>query len=249
MIYGREYSFRIDAYTPETLPMERLAQYMTDLAKMLGEPASVHFLRLERGSAVLVQKIDEEAEPMIRHRVRAARSGKGPAEAVEAYRRLNRKLLDDNAVGTLTDAQGTNIVDFPGRELAEPVTFGRFSQLGSLDGVVIRIGGVRDNVPVLLEASDGKITFCQAPRDLAKLMAQHLFGVEIRVHGNGRWNRDKTGEWELKSFTAASFDVLGDEPLSAVVARLREVEGNEWREVNDPWAELEWDRNGPRELH
>lgn len=43
---GAEYRFQIDAYTPETITMARLAEYMTYLAQVLGETASVHFDRL-----------------------------------------------------------------------------------------------------------------------------------------------------------------------------------------------------------
>lgn len=249
MADGREYRFRIDAYTPETLPMERLAEYMADLAKMLGEPASVHFVRLDTGSTVLVQRIDEEAEPKVRHRIRSVRSGDGPAEAVQAYNRLNRRLMDDNAVGALSDEKGSEVIDFPGCNLAEPVTFGAFNQAGSVDGVLIRVGGVRDIVPITLEASDGAQTHCSATRELAKTMAQYLFGPELRVHGTGRWHRDKTGAWQLERFAAGRFEVLGGEPLGAVVARLRDIQGSEWPEVDDPWEELERERNGPSEAH
>lgn len=249
MVEGQEYRFRIDAFTPETLPMERLAEYMADLAKMLGEPTSVHFVSIESGSTVLVQRIDKEAEPKVLHRVRTLRAGDGPADAVQAYEKLNRRLLDDNAVGALSDEMGADIIDFPGRNLAEPVTFGAFNQIGSVDGQLIRIGGVRDNVPVILQASDGTHFNCQAPRELAKTIAHYLLGPELRVHGDARWHRDKAGMWQLDRFTISSFEPLDGEPLSAVVARLRDIQGSEWPEVEDPWAELERERNGPRETH
>ena len=249
MVDSREYKFRIDAYTPETLPMERLAEYMADLAKILGEPANVHFVRLDPGSTVLVQMIDEEAEPKVRHRIQTVRSGDGPADALLAYNRINRRLLDDNAIGALSDDRGANVIDFPGRNLADPVTFGAFNQTGSLDGQLIRIGGVRDQVPVILLASDGTHINCQAPREMAKTIARYLLGPELRVHGDGRWHRDKTGTWQLARFTIGSFEVLDGEPLSAVVARLRDIKGSEWPEVEDPWAELERERNGPGEVH
>lgn len=50
MTMDDEYVFWIDAYTPATIPMERLAEYLTALAKMLGHGGSVHFNRLEKGS-------------------------------------------------------------------------------------------------------------------------------------------------------------------------------------------------------
>ena len=244
---GREYKFRIDAYTPETLPMERLAEYMADLAHMLGEPASVHFVRLDSGSTVLVQKIDEEAEPKVRHRIRSVKSGDGPADAIKAFEKLNRRLMDDNAIGALSDENNTSIIEFPGRNLLEPVTFGAFNQTGFVDGTLIRVGGTREIVPVILGRSDETQIRCQATRELAKTMAQFLFGPELRVHGNGRWHRDNTGNWILDRFTAGRFEILRDEPLSAVVARLRNVSGNEWPEVTDPWKELERDESS--EIH
>lgn len=245
----REYRFRIDAFTPDTLPMERLAEYMGDLAKILGEPESVHFVRLEPGSAVLVQKIDDAAEPKARARARASKVGEGPAEAVAAYRRLNKRLLTDNAVGTLDDDQGTNVVLFPGREQAEPVTFGSFTQDGSIDGVIIRLGGVRDPVPVTLETTEQKHVHFLANREMAKTLAQYLFGPELRVFGTGRWSRDKLGVWTLERFVAGRFEILGNEPLSAVLARLRDVPGSNWPLVQDPWSELQQERSNSDEIH
>ena len=37
---GAEYRFSIDAYTPATMPMARLAEYMAQLALILGEPGA-----------------------------------------------------------------------------------------------------------------------------------------------------------------------------------------------------------------
>ena len=50
-----EYRFVIDALSPDSLPMARLAEYMGELARLLGRPDQVHFERLEGGSTVLVQ--------------------------------------------------------------------------------------------------------------------------------------------------------------------------------------------------
>lgn len=245
MADGREFKFTIDVLTPDALPMGRLAEYMADLARMFGETDSVHFVRLDSGSTVLVQRVDENAELKVRSRIRNVQSGEGPADALAAYERLNRRLLDDNAVADLADEKGNNIVRFPGREAKEPVTFGAFNQPGSLDGVLIRVGGVKDTVPITLQTADGLQVHCVATRDLAKTIAQYLFGQELRVHGNGRWYRDRTGEWQLKRFTVGRFEILGGDPLSVVVSRLRAVEGNEWTEAEDPWVELARERENP----
>jgi hypothetical protein len=50
-----EYRFTIaESFTPQTLPMERLAEYIAGLAKLLGEQPNVHFRSIEAGSTVLV---------------------------------------------------------------------------------------------------------------------------------------------------------------------------------------------------
>lgn len=61
----RRYRFVIDeSFTPDTLPMWRLAEYMTDMADLLGEKSYVHFVQIEGGSTVLVQDVEHEAYPV-----------------------------------------------------------------------------------------------------------------------------------------------------------------------------------------
>ena len=76
-----EYRFHIDAFTPASLPMAHLAEYMAALAAFLGQRERVHFLRLEGGSTVLVQEIEVEAAPKVRERLEGVRRGDGPADA------------------------------------------------------------------------------------------------------------------------------------------------------------------------
>lgn len=249
MASSHELRFKIDAFTCDSIPMARLAQYMADLAVILGETPYVHFVRLEEGSAVLVQRIDKVAVVRVRDRTRLVRAGEGPADAMAAYRSVNKRLRQDNSAGVLTEEDGAEIIRFPGREQEEPVTFAAFNQEGALDGVIIRLGGTGDPVPVFLQAQNVLHSHCSASRQLAKELACHIFGAQLRVHGTGRWFRDEIGGWVLNRFSIASFEVLDDEPLSAVVARLRDIPGSEWPSIADPWAELEDIRHGTDEIH
>jgi hypothetical protein len=238
MVDRREVRFTIDAYTPETIPMARLAEYMEDVAVLLGEPPSVHFLRVEPGSLTLVQWIEHEAAPKVNDRLEQLRRGEGPPDALNAFKAINRKLREDNGIGVLSTADDVQIIRFPGRETVESWGFGSFNQQGSLDGVVIRVGGKNDPVPVLLEASPDLHYPCLAHRDLAKRLARHIFTTPLRVYGTGRWHRTEEGTWILDRFLIGSFDVLNDEPLSSVVEALRSIPGSEWPSVEDPWGEL-----------
>jgi hypothetical protein len=117
-----EYRFTIeDSFTPETLPMERLGEYVAALAKLLGEQANVHFRGIEAGSAVVVATIDPPAQPKVRERVIAVRDGVGPSDARKAFADLDDMLRKDNATGSLSDDAGGVVIPFPGRNRPEPL--------------------------------------------------------------------------------------------------------------------------------
>ena len=199
MTEAREYRFTINAFTPDTLPMSRLATYMGDLARLLGSAERVHFAHLESGSTCLVQRVDPEAAPEVGRRLLSVAENKAPEDAASAFKALNRYLADDNATGSLHKGRGAEVIRFPGRDEAPPLSFGPFNQPGVLDGVLIRVGGQDETVPVHLQ--DGDTThICNAPRDMAKQLAAHLYGHTLRVQGNGRWERDAEGHWQMKRF-------------------------------------------------
>ena len=232
-----EYRFVIDACNPDTLPMSRLAEYMADLARLLGRTEQVHFVRIEAGSAVLVQRVEPEAAPEVRGRVRALADNKAPEDAARAFDALNRRLAEDAATGSLRNGEKAEVVWFPGRDQPPPLTFGAFNQPGVLDGVLIRIGGRDDTVPAHLR--DGEtIHMCHATRDLARRLAIHLYGPVLRVQGEGRWERDANGAWSMKRFNITGFQQLDDGPLGEVVERLRGVRGSRWKHFDAPLAEL-----------
>ena len=232
-----EYRFVIDAYSPDTLPMSRLAEYMADLARLLGKSERVHFIRLEPGSTVLVQCVEPEAAPEVRDRIIALAHDQAPDDAARAFKTLNRYLADDNAIGSLRESGGAEVIRFPGREQLAPSTFGAFNQAGVLDGVLIRVGGRDDTVPVHLRDGE-RIHVCNATRDMARRLAVHLYGPTLRVQGEGRWERGADGGWLMKRFNITEFDELDDAPLNEVIDRLRDVEGSGWKEIDDHAAEL-----------
>lgn len=243
-----EYRFRIDAFTPASLPMAHLAEYMAALAALLGHSERVHFVRLEGGSTVLVQEIEREAAPRVRERVENIRSGDGPAEGLKAFQTLDRILAQDNAIGVLCEPAGAEIIRFPGRERPKPVVYGSFRQQGSLDGYLVRIGGKDQTKHATLMEGD-VVRRCEMTEAMAYDLAQHIFRTPLRVFGEGRWRRAPDGSWELEQFTVSHFEVLDDASLPDVVARLRAIEGSDWRSFDDPLGELHRIRHGPAEPH
>lgn len=245
------YRLRIDAYTPETIPMATLAKYMGSFAHLLGQEHGVHFGGVERGSTQLLGRVDHEEVPKVRDRLDQVRRGEAPPDAMKYFDEIDNLLADDNAVGVLyedEEGQSAEIIAFPGRDRPKPVRFGPFNQDGSLDGFLVSIGGVDKTISLQLQNGDIKYTGCETNRDIARQLGSHLF-EPVRIHGTGRWFREEDGTWSLRRFRVQSFEVLRHEELKGAVEQLRAVEGSGWREIDDPIAALEKIRKGESGLH
>ena len=235
----RRYRFVIaESFTPDTLPMWRLAEYMADLADLLGEKAYVHFVQVEASSTALVQEVDHEVYPKVRTRVNDVKRGEGAADARRAYEALDRRLATDNASGMLVEdapdpaMQVARVLDFPGRKRFVEPEYGPITEAGVLQGTVWMVGG--DSEPVPVHIKDGEtLHVCRAKRPIAMELAKHIYRQSVRVSGNGRWFRDARGAWTMKSFQILGYTLLEDDALSTVVARLRHIPGT-WK--RDPQA-------------
>jgi len=217
-----ELRFKIDAFRPDTLPMARLAEYLTQLAVILGETRSVHLVRIEGGSTVLVHEVERAVVPAIESRVTAVREGGGPPAARRAFHKMNGHLAEDDAMASLyngdTDSQ---LLVFPGRaesgdDLRPP------KQRGTVSGVVVRVGGVGDRIPVLLDSHGKQMAGCHADRTMARKLGRYLF-EPVRLYGEGQWKRGPDGAWGIDHFSIQRFTPLDKATLSMVLEKLRPV--------------------------
>lgn len=238
-----EYRFKIDVFTPATLPMRRLAEYMLEVARLLGEPEHVHFEAVKKGSAILVSRIDFEALPKVRQRVRAAAAADAPDELRRPWRKIDGMLADDNAVGSLAETGKTGVVvEFPGR-MARSAPIGPIAEDGAIEGQLVRIGGEDKTAHALVQTGLATVS-CEVSRETAKALGAHLYGKPLRFNGRGRWMRSAQGDWELLDFKARDFVVLDDAPVGEIMDRLGKIEGNEWRKLDDPLATWSATRRG-----
>lgn len=237
-----EYRLRIDAFTPATLPMKRLAEYMAEFARLLGEPERVHFVKVDEGSAALVCRIDPQAKTEVARRLLGVRRGEGDPEALRAERKIDTMLATDSAIGELLDENGAEIIPFPGRMRPKPLRYGPFREDGVLEGVLIRVGGKDETVPVWLR--DGAVIHkCTAKEDLARRISVHYSkGDLLRVRGSGRWMREEDGSWSMEQFDIGEFEPLDETSLPDVIEKLHAVQGAEWGD--DPIGDLQELRNG-----
>ena len=234
MIDGDEFRLKIEAYSPDTMPMERLAEYLGELAKMLGEGPAVHFVKLDGGSTSIIHRIQREAIPKIRDRTVAVRRGIGPRDSVRAYQKINRMLRADNGSAVWREEKSeAEIIVFPGKEDAEDLVTG-ISQRGSIDGEIVRIGGLQNLVPIMLKCEQEELSGCWANKTVAKALARRLF-EPVRLFGTGRWNRNDEGKWKLDVFRVDGFQPLRDAPLSMALNEIRAI-AIDWN--SDAFGEL-----------
>lgn len=238
---GAEFRFRIDAYTPKTLPMARLAEYMAELATLLGQPDNVHFLRVAEGSAALVSWVEHEAIPKVRERTTGVRRDDAPSEAMRSYKRLNTFLREDNTKAVLHEkGSRTAVLKFPGKD--QPVEqFGAVRQQGSIDGLVRGVKGTDDTIHITLVSEDHPISRIHTNPETAKRLAKH-WDEMVRLFGLGKWRRNSEGVWALEEFRVREFVALDNTPLSEALEKIRAVK-SDWND--DSYIELGEIRHGP----
>ncbi len=241
------YTFRIGAYTPDTIPMARLAEYMAELAAMFGERDRVHFKGLKEGSTKLLSRVEREAVPKVRNNLMSAGSGE-EGESAKSFKKLNEMLRDDNAEAKLTLGR-SNILNFPGRKAVRPPKLGPFNQGVVKDGILVRVGGKDRSAHAIIEDGDGCTWSFEVSRDLAKDLAHHLFGKPLRLTGHGRWFRDENGLWQYSSLKAAEFKVLDDASLADVIGKIRGLPGDIWKQGVDPIQMLDSLRDDGKEVN
>lgn len=237
-----DFFFKINDWTSEEVPMERLAEYMKDLAQLLDSKQRVHVVDIKSGSVEVAMDVDGSHKEEMKRRIRDAAQGRGQQQSMAALRRINEHLYEDGKKGHLS-CDGVTILHFLSSPPPAEVEISPFEKAGSFDGRVISVGVGGGLARVWLLSGNDKID-CLADRDMAKKLAEHLFGEELRVSGTGKRFRNAEGKWKFKQFIISSFEILDTTPLTTLVEHLRSLPGNGWEELQDPWEELRREREG-----
>lgn len=211
----REHVFLIiDAFTPDTLPMSRLAEYLRPFAAMLGSEANVHFEGVFEGSAACRAFVEPQDAPKVRERVQGIPSKTAPRSAMKAYWDIDDLLAKDNAIGHVA-IDGHNLLEFPGRRRARQEIIGPVRRSTSIEGQVYSIGGKDETINIHLRNGEVELR-CEVSIALARKLGPYLLDGTVRLFGHGLWNRID-GEWQMKTFTADDFVPLNDSPLRTTI--------------------------------
>lgn len=233
----REYRFVLGSLTPRTLPMARLATYLDHLARVLGETEHVHFERLEMGTVAVVHRVDAEAIEKVEGRILEIARGDVPPDARRSLDALKDCLAKDGATASIFSPNGEQMLHLAANAQTDEESIA-FTRMGTLDGVLIRIGGTGTVVPVHLQAGK-RIRQCEASRETARKMAPHIYGNPLRVSGDGTWQRLAVGRGcLLKRFRILDFREMENISLVEAVGRLRMLGLEGWKQFEDPMDEI-----------
>ena len=203
---------------------------MADFAALLGRENAVHFAGLDKGSTKLAARVECEDVPKVKTRLHDIRQGNPPKDAVKIFAQIDNRLANDNAIGCIfvegEEGPAAQLLSFPGRDRPKAPRYGPFTQEGTLDGLLISVGGKDDTISLRLQNGETTYANCETNRTIARELGKHLF-EPIRIHGTGRWMREADGTWTLVRFRVHRFDVLEKDSLRDAVTALRAVPGDD----------------------
>ncbi len=161
------------------------------------------FAGLDKGSTQIAARVEFEDVPKVTSRLSEFRRGTPPRDASRVFEQIDDRLANDNAVGRIfiEDETGAaaELLVFPGRERPKVRSYGPFTQDGTLDGILISVGGKDETAHLRLQNGETTYANCETTRTVARQLGRHLF-EPIRIHGTGRWLRETNGAWTLKGF-------------------------------------------------
>lgn len=228
------YTLRIVGSHPSKLTLERMAVYLAELAKLMGEKEKVHFDKLSTGSAALKAWAEDEAAGRVSKRLSlaASRSDLAAKDALNALDRINELLIQDGTRGELKNPSGAVIYPFPGGKKPAPAKELVIEQESTITGQVIKIGGRDDTIPVLVKDNDGREYNCTIMgAQLAKEISAYYLGEQIELTGKGKWKRTCAGQWELLQLNVKSWSPLDGDWDEAYASM--EALGLGWTDVPD----------------
>lgn len=224
------FKFTVPGYFPDTMPLDRLMEYLAQLSVVLGNPGDLHLVGVEKGSTRPVLAMRHDVAVKARHHAREVAEGGGSGRRRDAYTTIRRMVAQDGGKpAILKEPRGAIILKFPTVDIGQDQIINALRQPTSVEGTLVRVGGVGENAQLLLQELNGTvIAGCTASRNVARDMAPLIYR-SLRVSGIGSWHRTEAGKWELSRLHVQTFEPLDESELEDVVAKLQAL--------NVPWPD------------
>jgi hypothetical protein len=222
MLLGPEFRLVVKGWTRQTIPMARLAEYVSELSKLFGHEAKVHLMHLEDGSLAIVSKTEQPLEASkIEARLSAVRRGNGAINATRAYANLNEMLAKDNRSARLYRGRAV-VINFPGKVPTEPALI-EIQDYGSVNGYLYMLYQQKDAYLARLRIDSDTTLRCSCTENVLPQLKQTLFDA-VRVSGAGRWARTISGTWHPVSLTIEGVQTINRAPFREAIDSLRKID-------------------------
>jgi hypothetical protein len=238
------YMLRIMGRNPDRIPMERLGEYIQEFAKLLGSENNPTFKGIKKASTGLKAYIPAERVHYAHARIVKAKDTTSTSnQATRSLLRIEEMLgADAISKAQLLSAANDLIYDFhcPAPQIETTI---RVNQQGSVDGVVVGIQGVDNTSHVRLLDPLGRIlNLVIKDALLARNLATHFKGSQIRLNISGVWMRTDDG-WipESGKCHVDDFQSLENTSPKVIFDDLLKIPNNGWSVMSDPlknWANL-----------
>ncbi len=228
---ANEIIFELKGWMPHQIPLARMAAYMQEFAALIGADDAALFLEIRKGSTRIAAKPREAGgQSAIRRRILNASEGKGPREAVAAFRKLTELASSDRAPAKITDGH-TAIAHLPSN--LPTYNPARIIERGHITGILEAVSrDGRKGVKAKIRPDGEPLITCTATATVGKRMGG-LFLDYVRAYGSGHWRREKGGKWTCESFSIESIDRISGAPLRDAV--------NDLRALDLTWSDDDWD--------
>lgn len=237
-------SFVIPGYTPETMPLDRLIDYLQQMAVVLGDPENLHLIEIRKSSTAPVLRTPIATALAARERAQRVQRGEGTKRQTEAYNRIRHMIRRD--AGATVSRERPALLRTPTQVFLEipaaPKDTGvveGLRQFTTIDGQLTRVGGAGEDAALQVQQIDGRVmSGFTAKRSLAKELATLLY-EPVRLMGVGQWYRNEEAQWTLDRMLVQSYERLEDEDVLVTLERLRKLDVK-W--PTDAWDTLAAER-------
>lgn len=227
------YTFKIDGFTPESMPFGRLLEYYAEVKKMLGLADNIHLVSVIESCHASAFVVDRNQQSNLEKRFREINERKAPKNSLRAYDTINAMLREDATSGTFESSVGSKVIVFPGQSSYEDVLL-KIRDAAAFTGELYHIAGTQGDAKIRINTDAYGVVFCTTTRDIAKALRGFLF-EDVKVSGRGMWTRNE-GQWTIDDFYITDFAPIKRESLRDAVNSIRSI-GIRWPE--DPLGEID----------
>jgi hypothetical protein len=229
------FTLRILGTKPSLIPMDRLGEYLSKFADLLGKDNKPVFKAVKNKSVGIVAAVRTSDVVDVRARITQAKNNPDsrPGRALAG---INSMLVADRHLkAELIDPDSNVVYLFLNHPRPDPEVY-RVQMSGEVDGVVLGISGRDETMHLhIVDHHERDIRLLVRNEALARQILKYFRADPIRLSVEGHWVRGEEG-WipESNRCTAIAFEVLSSDLPSEIFSRFSGEQNHDWLSLEKP---------------